>query len=255
MLMQYPSFLFQHDQIGVHRDIVRDVFDLNFIPVIAAAVIYVYTITWPQPLLRGQSQKSSVDLQHLIEEQMAGLIEILINLYTAYGLRIGSSPACYPGGERNYSHFRRILQVHWLPVRQDLRAALQEAERLHAPDSLEVIDLRDVTGRWEKLGSTYRLSGRSRDDDSVQSLISYLTPEERTQGCYLRECPCYGRKSPGHKARRGCKGCWTVFYCSKQCQKRLAFASSLLIASTFSRCMALCRDWQLGHRDICLGRK
>ncbi|KAI0815352.1 hypothetical protein BC629DRAFT_1471167 [Irpex lacteus] len=180
---------YQCSQWGM-GDILRDVFDLNFIPAIAASVMYVYTITWRQPL-RG-----------LIED---GLLS--------------------PERERNCSHIRRILQVHWLP----------EAERLHAPDSLEVTDLRDVTGKWEKLGSTFRLSRMSKDDDSVQSLISYLTPEERTQGCYLRECPCYGRKSPWHKVRRGCKGCWTVFYCSKQCQKRFAFASSLLIESTFSR--------------------
>lgn len=125
-----------------------------------------------------------------------------------------------PGPARVYAHLRRILQAHWLPVLQEIRAAIQSPERKDDEDPKVAGQLREVEKMWERLGPLYRLDKRSQELDSVESLIGYIPPAERLQGCFLRECPCYGRRAPWHKTRRVCKGCWVAFYCGERCQKR-----------------------------------
>ncbi|KAI0785289.1 hypothetical protein BC629DRAFT_505983 [Irpex lacteus] len=151
------------------------------------------------------------------------LIPILL---TRYGnqARIAINPAF----RRNCAHIRRILQPRWQPILEELRLAFQSSQRTRNEDPKYTAQLRDICKVWQELGACYNLNSHSRERDSLQSLISYVTPAERLQGCFMTECPCYGRKSPWHKTRRVCRGCWAAYYCNKQCQKR---------------------DWDLGHKE------
>ncbi len=168
--------------------------------------------------------------------------------------RLATRTSTNPEIHRKVAYIRRVLQVHWLPALEELRAVLRQSSQEASPDSTRaVIDLHTMISTWERLGGAYCLSGISRTHDSVADLTSYLSHEEKTQGCYLTECPCYGRKSPWHKTRLTCKGCWAVFYCGKVCQKRWE-SVSFLPTHTLSYFMQH-RDWELGHRDVCPGRK
>ncbi|KAI0753575.1 hypothetical protein BC629DRAFT_1554683 [Irpex lacteus] len=121
---------------------------------------------------------------------------------------------------RAFADIRRILHGHWLPILEDLSSALHAFRR--GRDQTSVTHLEEITKLWHDLGTMYRLNRYLRERDL---LVRYLTPAERVQGCFLMECPCYGRKSRWHKTRRVCRG---------RCQMR---------------------DWKLGHRDMCLGRQ
>lgn len=125
-----------------------------------------------------------------------------------------------PEAKRNYAYIRRILQPRWQPILTELRSAMRLSKRRRNEDPESVEELKNITELWQGLGSTYNLNSHSREYDSLESLISYVTPAERLQGCFLTECPCYGRKSPWHKTRLVCRGCWGAYYCGKQCQKR-----------------------------------
>ncbi len=116
---------------------------------------------------------------------------------------------------RAFADIRRILHGHWLPILEDLSSALHASEQRH--DQTSVTRLQEITKLWHDLGAAYRLNRYLRERDL---LVRYLTPAERVQGCFLTECPCYGRKARWHKTRRVCRGCWAVFYCGERCQMR-----------------------------------
>lgn len=219
------------------KDIFLHPYELDFVQVVATVLVPVYTRD-SDFLLHSESSLHLVAV--LIARafdmltptsRFTGTISLLIIAFEQFGEHTRNIRE--PIGVRVYAHLRRILQAHWLPVLQQIRAAIRSPDRAFDEDPEVTGQLRDVMEMWEGLGRLYRLDKRSQERDSVQSLIGYLLPWERLQGCFLRECPCYGRRAPWHKSRRVCKGCWAAFYCSKQCQKRYAFISCDL-ASQFN---------------------
>ncbi|KAI0815373.1 hypothetical protein BC629DRAFT_865000 [Irpex lacteus] len=136
----------------------------------------------------------------------------------------------HEGATRNYAYLRRILQSRWLPILELMRSAL----RSPSFQSRDTAALQRIKQLWEDLGSSYRLSKKSKELDSVETLVGYVKSEEREKGCAWRECACFGRRGVWHRTRRVCKGCWVAVYCCERCQKG---------------------DWKLGHRDVCVGRR
>lgn len=114
----------------------------------------------------------------------------------------------------DFHHTRRLLQVHWLPILFELRG---KPRRPNAAGNVALPQFGDFIKRWEKLGEVYSLSTRSREFD--RDLTSYVLLQQKLQGCFWEECPCYGRK-PQHDVRRVCKGCWRAYYCGPRCQAR-----------------------------------
>ncbi len=145
-------------------------------------------------------------------------IIMLLEVYHIYGKYARTSTIREVA--RNYAYLRRLLQVHWLPILNNLCSASRLPELKNFENRETLGKLLTITENWKQLGDVYGFSKRSRDDDRLETLISYVLPEERFRGCSLTECPCYGRKPACHKTRRVCKGCWSVFYCSTHCQKR-----------------------------------
>ena len=117
---------------------------------------------------------------------------------------------------QKFSHLRRILQVYWLQVRNELRSTPRPTN-----SDQDALAMRrtfgDFTERWERLGRLYSLSTKSREED--QNLTAYVLPMQKSRGCFWAECTCYGRR-PQHEFRRVCKGCWGAFYCGPRCQAR-----------------------------------
>lgn len=121
---------------------------------------------------------------------------------------------------RRYCYLRRVLQVYWLPTLRDMRTALRPSQSGHSQAGLSAAartSLQDILRRWKDLGRAFNLSEKSREEDT--GLTNYVTTEELSQGCFFPECLCYGEK-PLHGIRRVCKGCWSVYYCGKRCQKK-----------------------------------
>ncbi|KAI0732459.1 hypothetical protein BC629DRAFT_1573274 [Irpex lacteus] len=211
VMLKCLNWFQERDYEALMKDMFLHPYELDFVQVVATVLVPVYT-------------RDSDFLLH-------STISLLIIAFEQFGEHTRNIRE--PIGIRVYAHLRRILQAHWLPVLQDIRTAIRSPDRAYDEDPEVTGQLRDVMEMWEGLGRLYRLDKRSQERDSVQSLIGYLLPWERLQGCFLRECPCYGRRAPWHKSRRVCKGCWAAFYCSKQCQKRYAFMSCDL-ASRFN---------------------
>lgn len=156
-------------------------------------------------------------------------------LLVAYEIWGKSAPtSAKPDVRRKHAHFRRLLQPHWLPKLQTLRTTMHELQKKTPPDVEVIVNIQKMIKEWEKLGTVYRFSRRSTEDDSVAYLTNYISTKDKLKGCHMRECPCYGQKSPWHSSRRVCKGCWVAFYCGEQCQKRWAIQYTRLARLSYS---------------------
>ncbi len=158
---------------------------------------------------------------------------------------------------------RRVLQVHWLPVMQDLRSAARQQPRHSMPrprhgqstDDTEELHsafregCQQIYSLWEELGTAYKINGMSRRD--IKLLPGYVHAEDKAKGCFDTGCPCYGEK-PLHKLRRVCKGCWSAYYCGPRCQKR--YVTAPLYQPALLDVSRYCRDWEAGHKDSCRRR-
>lgn len=171
-----------------------------------------------RPILVVKASAPAIPLE-LSTEHFTESIEVLVSIYKTSGAR-----RSYYNSRRSwkdYPYFRRLLQVHWLPVLNSLRTALQEIDSNATTNpNVTRTNLRGIIRRWEELGRIYKFSNISREDDSLQSLISYVSPQEKLKGCFSPECACYGHDLWWHKTRRVCKGCWVAFYCNQYCQRR-----------------------------------
>ncbi|KAI0085833.1 hypothetical protein BDY19DRAFT_395134 [Irpex rosettiformis] len=119
-----------------------------------------------------------------------------------------------------YSNLRRVLQIHWQPVLNELQSATTSLERQAGPRTTRLTKLRIIRKQWQELGVVFKLDGE---------LSEHFLNENETLGCYNVECPCYGHK-PLHKLQGKCKRCQVARYCNRECQKK---------------------DWKAEHRLTC----
>ncbi|KAI0821052.1 hypothetical protein BC629DRAFT_420319 [Irpex lacteus] len=131
----------------------------------------------------------------------------------------------------SYCYLRRVLQVYWLPTLKELRAAIRPPPQQAPPSAAVRTELQGLHTEWIALGEAFNLSQNSREDDT--GLTDYVTAKQLRSGCYFAECLCYGKKPAQKRPRCVCKGCWSVKYCGKRCQKK---------------------DWEAGHKDVCSRR-
>lgn len=118
----------------------------------------------------------------------------------------------------SYCYLRRVLQVYWLPTLKELRAAIRAPPQQARPSAAVRTELQGLHTEWIALGEAFNLSQNSREDDT--GLTDYVTAKQLRSGCYFAECLCYGKKPAQKRPRCVCKGCWSVKYCGKRCQKK-----------------------------------
>lgn len=108
----------------------------------------------------------------------------------------------------------RAARVVWLPTLQEIRALPRSR------DYRERALCKNVENVWQTFGNRLGLeepTEERRRSEEVRPQLPRIWPSR--QGCRWRDCLCSEDAHPPHRMRV-CKGCWKVFYCSTNCQKR-----------------------------------
>lgn len=102
------------------------------------------------------------------------------------------------------SHVTRVLA----PTLQKLRALPSSLRRTRA------------INKWTNLAKALELRETSWPEDITIDDSSH----SHSRRCHWHDCMC-SHTDPAHSIRV-CKGCWQVFYCSRQCQRRYVCVNS-----------------------------
>lgn len=146
----------------------------------------------------GESTQSIIDSLRL-SKRSGTYIEALLNCITMYALPGAKSDISTLSQSRQHdvNNLKKITQIH-------LEAVGAALGRMQRNSNLRL-----------RVAHTVRQISNEVIPSDIFAL-GYLGPRLHRCSCFA--CECSGMKPP--HGLHVCKGCWSAFYCSRQCQKQ-----------------------------------